>query len=295
MTDPVAAFLRYLRVERQASPHTLRSYHRDLAQFRDFLPARPGEAPMAALDRVDARVVRAWLAHLHARGLEATTVARKLAALRSWFRFLVRRGALARNPAREVRGPRPGRKLAAFLPVDETVELVRRGARTARDRAVLELLYATGLRVSELVGLDLEDVDFRTRSIRVVGKGGKARVVLFGAPAAAALEGYLDERGRTPGPLFRGRRGGRLGIRTAFEVVRRAARTAGLRRPVSPHMLRHTFATHLLDAGADLRVIQELLGHSRLSTTQRYTHVSAEQLLRAYDRAHPRARALTGS
>jgi tyrosine recombinase XerC len=293
MTDPLAAFLRYLRVERQASPHTVRSYHRDLVQFREFLAAGPGDDPLAALGQVDARAVRAWLAHLHARGLQASTVARKLAALRGWFRFLVRRGALVQNPARQVRGPRPGRKLATFLPVDDTLEVLRR-ARTSRDRAVLELLYATGLRVSELVALDVEDVDLRSRTIRVVGKGGKARVALFGRPAAAALEAYLGERGSTPGPLFRGRSGRRLAIRTVFEVVRRAARAAGLQRRVSPHVLRHTFATHLLDAGADLRVIQELLGHSRLSTTQRYTHVSAEHLLRVYDRAHPRARALVG-
>lgn len=162
-----------------------------------------------------------------------------------------------------------------------------------RERAILELLWATGLRVSELVGLDLDDVERGERKVRVRGKGGKERIALYGAEAAAALDAYLDGRGVGRGPLFMGRGGRRLGVRSVFEIVRRRARAAGITRRVSPHTLRHTFATHLLDAGADLRMIQELLGHSRLSTTQRYTHVSADQLMRIYDRAHPRARTIS--
>jgi integrase/recombinase XerC len=222
-------------------------------------------------------------------------VARKLAALRSWFRFLVRRGVLAKNAAREVRSPRLPKKLVAFLPIDEATALVEAkavgGGARARDVAVLELLYATGLRVSELVGLDLDAVDRSARTVRVLGKGRKERIVPFGGQAARALEAYLGRRAESRGPLFLNRRGGRLTVRAIHTIVRRSAAAAGITRRVSPHTLRHTFATHLLDAGADLRAIQEFLGHSRLSTTQRYTHVAADQLMKVYDAAHPRARA----
>ncbi len=259
MKDPLSAFLRYLSLEKDASPHTLRSYRSDLVEFGRFVGR---DTP---LDAVDPRTVRAYLAHLHARRLEPASVGRKLAALRSWFRFLVRRGALRRNAAREVRGPRLPRKLVSFLPLDEATALVEgralAGAARARDLAILELLYATGLRVSELAGLDLDAVD------------------------------RLGERGAARGPFFTNRRGGRLTPRAIHAIVRRSAAAAGITRRVSPHTLRHTFATHLLDAGADLRAIQELLGHSRLSTTQRYTHVGTAQLMRVYDAAHPRARA----
>jgi integrase/recombinase XerC len=291
MTDPLGAFLRYLAAEKQASPHTLRSYRNDLAQFRTFLTAAKGTRGLRdALDELDARAIRAYLARLHERGLDPASVARKLAALRSWLRFLVRRGVLARNPAADIRGPRTGRKLAAFLPIDEATTLLDSGEPSVRDRAIVEMLYATGLRVSELSGLDLDDVDRGEGTVRVLGKGRKERIVPFGAKAASALDAYLEERGPGRGPLFTGRRGQRLGVRSLFDVVRRRARAAGLTRRVSPHTLRHSFATHLLDAGADLRAIQELLGHSRLSTTQRYTHVGSAQLMRIYDQAHPRAK-----
>ncbi|HEY7650177.1 MAG TPA: tyrosine recombinase XerC [Methylomirabilota bacterium] len=291
MIDPLGAFLRYLAAEKQASPHTLRSYRNDLEQFRKFL-VEPKDAGglRAALDELDARVIRAYLARLHERGLDPASVARKLAALRSWLRFLVRRGVLARNPATDIRGPRTGRKLAAFLPIDEAKALLDSGETSVRDRAILEVLYATGLRVSELSGLDLDDLDRGEGTVRVMGKGRKERIVPFGAKASSALDAYLELRGPGRGPLFTGRRGRRLGVRSLFDVVRRRARAAGLTRRVSPHTLRHSFATHLLDAGADLRAIQELLGHSRLSTTQRYTHVGSAQLMRIYDQAHPRAK-----
>lgn len=285
MTDAVGRFLRYLAAERGASPHTVRSYRTDLADLVRFL-ARVGVRDVRALD---ARLLRAWLVDLHRRGLEAASVARRLAAVRSWLRFLVRRGALERNPGREVRGPRPARRLAGVLPPDEIRALLDGPGLAPRERAVLELFYATGLRVSELAGLDLDDVDRAQRTVRVAGKGGKERIVFYGARAARALEAWLAERGPAPGPLFLGRRGRRLGVRAIYELVRRRARRVGIARRVTPHTLRHSFATHLLDAGADLRMIQELLGHSRLSTTQRYTHVSVERLLRVYDAAHPRA------
>jgi len=288
MKDPVAGFLRHLAVEKNASPHTVRSYRADLADFERF---RTG-ADRHDLARVDGRAVRAYLASLHARGLDAATAARRLAALRSLFRFLVRRGEVAMNPARDVRGPRIPRKLVSFLPIDEAMQLVDGravgGRGRDRDLAILELLYASGLRVSELAGLDVDDLDGAESTVRVVGKGRKERIVPFGGSAARALERYLA--GRDRGPVFVNARGGRLSTRSVRVIVQRAARAAGITRRVSPHTLRHTFATHLLDAGADLRAIQELLGHSRLSTTQRYTHVGADQLMRVYDGAHPRAR-----
>ncbi len=286
MKDPVGSFLHYLSVEKDASPHTIRSYRTDLEQFRRFL-ARRGDPSFVA---VDGRAVRAWLAALHERKLDRVSIARKLASVRSCFRFLSRRGVVARNPARQVATPKLPRKLVGFLPIDETHALLDGPIERARDRAILELLYASGLRVSELTGLDLADVDRAAGTVRVLGKGRKERMVPFGGAAAEALDAWLARRGAAPGPLFRNSRGGRLGVRSVHTIVRRRARAAGIVRRVSPHTLRHTFATHLLDAGGDLRLIQDLLGHSRLSTTQRYTHVSADQLMRVYDAAHPRAK-----
>lgn len=288
MKAPVTAFLRHLEVEKNASPHTLRSYRADLIDFEAHLAAQS-----LAPDAADVRAVRGWLAALHRRGLDPTSVARKLAAVRSFYRFLVRRGVLPRNPARELRGPRPTRKLVNFLPSDDAKALVEAraigGSARNRDVAILELLYATGLRVSELAGLDLDSVDRDARTVRVLGKGRKERIVPYGAAAARALDAYLGPRAARSGPVFTRARGGRLGVRSIRAIVGRAAGAAGVTRRVTPHTLRHTFATHLLDAGADLRVIQELLGHSRLSTTQRYTHVGTDQLMKVYDAAHPRS------
>jgi integrase/recombinase XerC len=303
MKAPVAAFVRQLEVEKHASPHTLRAYGRDLDQWIRFLLHAERDEPSAAVvDRLvlnaGARDVRAWLAALHARGLDAASVARKLAAVRSLYRFLARRGAIRRNPAREVRAPRVARKFVTFLPSDEAQALVEArglgGTARERDVAILEMLYATGLRVSELTGLDMDAVDRDARTVRVLGKGAKERIVPYGAAAARALDAYLGRRGLSRGPVFVNHRGGRLGVRSVHTIVRRAVRAAGVTRRVSPHTLRHTFATHLLDRGADLRMIQELLGHRRLSTTQRYTHVTTTQLLQTYQAAHPRA-SLRGS
>ena len=292
MKDPLAAFLRHLASEQDASPHTLRSYRADLLEFVQHAGHGNSDDWLAA---VDSRTVRAFLVRLHNRGLDAVTIARKLAAVRSWFRFLVRRGVLERNVAREVRGPRMPKKLVSFLPIDEAAALMDgkpiAGPEPWRDAAVLEMLYASGLRVSELAGLDLDDVDRGRQTVRVLGKGRKERIVPYGGRAASALAAYLAMRGDARGPLFANRRGGRLSVRSIHTIVRRCAQACGITRRVSPHTLRHTFATHLLDAGADLRMIQELLGHSRLSTTQRYAHVGTDQLMRAYDAAHPRARA----
>jgi integrase/recombinase XerC len=288
MDAAVGSFLEHLSVERGASAHTLRSYTADLTEFSRFL----ADEGISGLPAADTRAVRAYLAGLHRRRLSKATIARKLAAVRSCFRFLARRGRLETNPARGVRSPRLGRRLPAFLSLDETRDSLDAGpapAAGARNHALIEVLYGSGLRVAEGCGLDLDDLDEGRRTVRVVGKGDKERVVPIGERALEALEAYLAVRGRQRGALFLNRRGGRLTARSAHRIVRAWARRAGLDQRVTPHTLRHSFATHMLSAGADLRLIQELLGHSRLSTTQRYTHVSPEHLMKVYDRAHPRA------
>jgi len=287
--DLVPAFLRYLAAERGASAHTLRSYAADLAELRAFLRG----ARVPGLAAADARVLRGYLAWLHGRGLAKSSIARKLASVRSCYRFLARRELVAANPARQLASPRLPRRLPSVLPKDESKDLLDAPSEDTlagrRDRALLELLYASGVRVAECCGLDLEDLDRRHGTVRVMGKGSKERVVPVGEIALEALDAYLDRRGGGNGPLFRNARGTRLSTRSVHSIVRRRARAAGLARRVTPHTLRHTFATHLLGEGADLRFIQELLGHSRLSTTQRYTHVSPEHLMKVYDAAHPRA------
>jgi integrase/recombinase XerC len=293
--DPVGTFLEYLAAQRGASPHTLRAYAGDLREFRAW--AR-GEGVEDLADS-DAALVRAYLAWLSRRRLSRTSIARRLATLRSCFRFLARQGVIGRNPARDVRSPRPPRVLPSVLPKDEAKDLLDRppaleeGGRRAD--ALLELLYATGLRIDECCRLDVDDLDRGQGTVRAHGKGGKERIVPVGEVALAAVARYLGGRAGDRGPLFRNQRGGRLTTRSAHRIVMDRARDAGLERRVSPHVLRHTFATHMLGEGADLRLIQELLGHSRLSTTQRYTHVSPEQLMRVYDAAHPRAGASTAA
>ncbi|HET7296689.1 MAG TPA: tyrosine recombinase XerC [Gemmatimonadales bacterium] len=285
---PVSSFLEYLADERGASPHTLRNYGADLDEFTKFL-----RRERSSLVTADARLVRAYLAWLYQRRLAKATIARRLASVRSCFRFLARRGVIEQNPARQVRSPRQSRRLPSFLPKDESKELLDRPPEASeaarRDHALLEVLYATGIRVGECCGLDCDDVDRSHRTVRVLGKGDKERVVPVGDTALAALDDYLSLRGRASGPLFTNHRGGRLTPRSVRRIVRREARRSGLDRRVTPHTLRHTFATHMLGEGADLRLIQELLGHSRLSTTQRYTQVSPEHLMKVYDAAHPRA------
>ena len=289
MKNPVGEFLRYLDHERGVSRHTLRSYAADLAEFEAFL----AREKLGGLARADARAIRGWLASLHERKLARSSVARKLASVRSCLKYLARRGVVELNAARQVRSPKLPQRLPSFLPKDESKNLldspVERTEAGLRDRALLELLYATGLRVAECCGLDLDDLDRQQGSVRVMGKGGKERVVPAGDVALQALDAWLTVRGEGRGPLFTNPRGGRLSTRGVHRIVKSRARAAGIDRRVTPHTFRHSFATHMLGEGADLRLIQELLGHSRLSTTQRYTHVSAEHLMKVYDRAHPRA------
>ena len=291
-------FIETLSVEKGFSPHTCRAYAKDLDQFSTYLDGQFQDEKRPAIHHVDELVIRSYLGFLHKRH-KKTTIARKLSALRSFFRFLVKRGVIGRNPAEAVLTPKRGRSVPNYLPVDEIFRLLDGlkgdSVLALRNRAILETLYSTGLRVGELVGMDVGDVDFDGGLVRVLGKGNKERLAPVGKKALSCIRAYLDRRGqaKTVGdmsgePLFLNRLGGRLTARSVARLLDGAIRRLGLMRPVSPHGLRHTFATHMLDAGADLRVVQELLGHASLTTTQRYTHVSMDRLMEVYDKTHPR-------
>ncbi len=310
MQSAIESYLQYLSAERNASPHTLRNYRIDLEQFLAYLRERHGgDEPKP--EAVDARAVRGFLATLHGESIARSSMARKLASVRAFFRFLCRRGSLRVNPAELVQSPRLPVRTTPHLSVDQAFQLlaaaeaatasVAAGCSTAevlarRDRAILEVFYAAGLRIGELVGLDLPDVDCAAALVRVMGKGRKERIVPIGKPALTAVQSYFEVRDRLCGAggdgsaVFLNARGGRLTERSVARVVLRFLVQSGLGKRITPHGLRHSFATHLLSAGADLRAIQELLGHARLSTTQRYTHVGLDQVLRVYDDTHPRAR-----
>jgi integrase/recombinase XerC len=289
----ITAFLQHLERERNASPNTVRAYGQDLDQFARHARAVLGRTPRP--EALDPLLLRSYLAGLYERGLSKTSAARKLASLRTFFRFLCREGILKRNPARALLSPRVGRRLPTRLAEEEVariVELETERDSDLRTRAILELLYGSGLRCAELVGLDLGDLDMAGRLVRVLGKGSKERIVPYGNRAADALAAYLPWRQRV-GPrddaLFVNARGGRLSDRSVRALVARRIHETAITLRVSPHTLRHAFATHLLERGADLRTIQELLGHVSLSTTQRYTHVNARHLLNIYGKTHPRA------
>lgn len=293
MEREMAAFLRHLERERNVSPHTLRAYSIDIAQLRGHAEAELGRKPR--LHDIDHLLVRSFLASLHARGVSKTSAARKLASVRTFMRFLCREGLLARNPARPLVSPRLDRRIPSHLAEGDVAEILDaplEGETALRTRAILELLYGAGLRCGELVGLDLGDLDLDARLIRVLGKGGKERIVPFGTRADEALTAYLTWRKSRHPPtdaVFVNLRGGRLTDRSVRTLVRQRIRQTAITLRVTPHTLRHAFATHLLERGADLRAIQELLGHASLSTTQRYTHVNARHLLSVYGKAHPRA------
>jgi integrase/recombinase XerC len=329
--DHLKAFLEHLRLNENASPHTVRAYDSDLTQYLAFLASHAGrrvsELTPADLDHLGAR---AWLGDLNKRGNSKSSAARKLSAIRAFGRYLRREGVLEGDPAALVGTPRREQRIPSHLAVDEMSKLLDAPDASRplgrRDKAVLELFYASGLRLSELVGLDLDDVNLAGRVVRVLGKGGKERIVPFNPTAAAALKAGLADRSafapsasaapplrrdraalrrdsapagrrasretysrRPRDPLFLNYRGGRLSTRSVDKLVRRYVAACSTRYGISPHALRHSFATHLLEAGADLRAIQELLGHARLSTTQRYTHVNAAQLIETYRKAHPKA------
>ena len=294
MSTAVERFLIHLDRERNASPHTIRAYGEDVAQFVTYLGEQSGREPRP--QDADHLSVRGFLAALHAGGIRRVSAARKLASLRTFFRYLCREGILDRNPASAILSPRLERRIPSHLEEEETdVLLDIPGADDAsvRARALLELLYATGIRCAELVGLDLPEVDLDARMVRVLGKGRKERVVPFGTRARDAVIAYLPARARAlprSEALFVNRRGGRLTDRSVRAILGARVRQVALAKRISPHSLRHSFATHLLGRGADLRTIQELMGHASLSTTQRYTHVDMRRILDIYSKSHPRAR-----
>lgn len=281
-------FLERLKAERNISPHTERCYLSDLEQLFDFLGDRD-------IGSVDHEVLRGYVAHLTRLKTKKSSIARKLAAIRTFYKYLGRTGVIKNNPARLVSTPKQEKRLPAALTVDDTLRLIDSKAvnplSQLRDKAVIEMLYSTGIRASELIGMNMEDIDRHGRLIRIRGKGRKERIVPVGRKALEALEAYLKVRrpGNTTA-VFTGPSGKRLTVRTVQRILEGHRKALGLAVKASPHTLRHSFATHMLESGADLRAIQELLGHSSLSTTQRYTHLNLDALMEAYDRAHPRAK-----
>jgi integrase/recombinase XerC len=316
MRAAIKKYLGYLLYERNSSPSTIRNYKMDLMQFLGFLT--PPDAKPPALTAINHRIIREFIGHLHDKGLQKSSVGRKLAALRSFFRFCVRERLLKNNPARLISTPKLPKRIPAVLTAEEMNNFLDTVGRLdvpatssrlgmsdedarlvlPRDRAILELLYAAGIRVSELTGLSMLDLDTHEQTLRVLGKGRKERIVPYGSKAQTALEAYWPVRDKilrkAPGKpvreaVFLNLGGGRLTARSVRTIVRKYSRFVNMNWQLHPHSLRHAFATHLLADGADLRAIQELLGHASLSTTQRYTHATIEQLMAVYDKAFPHA------
>jgi len=297
----IEMFLDRMTAERNASSHTVRAYAADLRQFFQFLRGIRiwGEdSENKDFSAIDQGLVRLFMGSLHKRGLSPVTMERKLSTLRAFFRFLNQVDVIRQNPAKSVSSPSKPKTTPDFLTPDEVTALVESpngsDAKSLRDKAILELFYATGARVSELASLSVEDIDFDRKVITIHGKGGKDRVTPFGSRAEKALRAHLAIQGgegsdKLGVPVFTNRSAKRLSVRSIYSVVRDRAGKVGIDRPVAPHKLRHTFATHMLDGGANLRDIQEMMGHSSLSTTQKYTHVGLRRLMRVYDAAHPRA------
>lgn len=291
LVHQIHSFADYLETERAVSPHTLSAYKCDLHQLLDFVQRERGT--MASAAEVDHLLLRRFLAGL-SKGTKKSSIGRKLAAVRSFFRFLQRRGTIAKNPAELIATPKKEKLLPFHLDIDQVTTLVEAPQAEQkymlRDRAILELLYSSGLRVSELTGLNVGEIDLEAGMVRVTGKGGKQRIVPVGSRALEAVQAYLKLRSTDEErSLFLNTRGGRINRRSVTRIVDlHVARIAAFKR-ISPHTLRHTFATHMLEGGADLRAIQELLGHASLSTTQKYTHVSIDRLMEVYDKAHPKA------
>ena len=294
-------YLDYLKFEKDASTHTSKNYLADLRQFSKYLGAKhptivTGGKP--SLSKIDHNIIRGYLSDLFGKNSPAS-IARKLASLRSFFNFWIKKGQISSNPAKEVATPKVPKRLPKFLTVDEMASLLN-GPKDSdilslRDKAMMEVMYASGLRVSELVGLNLEDVNLGEGVVRVLGKGRKERMVPIGSKAQTAFSNYLSRReelctkARATKAVFLNRQGDRITPRSVERMVQKYLRSSGIQKEVTPHVLRHSFATHMLNAGADLRGIQELLGHSSLSTTQKYTHVSIDKLMDVYEKTHPKA------
>jgi integrase/recombinase XerC len=293
LADGVTRFLHSVRNERRLSPHTASAYGRDLAVLLEYCDAQG----IAGWSGLDAQHVRSFAAQCHRRGLAPRSIQRRLSAVRSLCRFLIREGELAHDPAADVQAPRARKRLPTTLDADTMARLLefRSDERLGvRDKAIMELLYSSGLRLAELLGLDLTDLDLRDRTVRVMGKGRKARIVPVGRQATESLARWLQERAALAGveetAVFVGVTGGRLGPRIVQRRIARWARMQGLPEHVHPHMFRHSFASHLLESSGDLRAVQELLGHANISTTQVYTHLDFQHLARIYDASHPRAK-----
>lgn len=301
----IEEFLRTLGQRKGYSLQTIRSYRADLNHFLGFLISDQGtreeETAGVPLGSIDAAKIRAYLGSLFGH-YRRTSIARRLSAVRSFFGFLEKKGLLEANPAGDVASPKLEKHLPSYLSVDEVFRLLERPRRESpldyRDLAILELLYSCGIRVSELAGLNISSLDAEERLLKVTGKGNKERIVPVGRHALDAIERYLDAAGtlrkrgeedRKDAPLFVNRRGGRLSSRSIRRIVKRHVTECGISPEISPHSMRHTFATHMLEGGADLRSVQELLGHESLSTTQKYTHVTLDRLMEIYDKAHPRS------
>jgi tyrosine recombinase XerC len=285
----IEKFIRYLEIEKNYSKHTIINYRLDLSDFNKFL----GETP---LEKIDYLFLRKYLAILKEKNLGTRSILRHLSTLRSFFRFLTREGYLKTNPILLLSSPKPDKHLPQFLTEEEVIRLIgatfsnkKIDERSLRDRAILETFYSTGIRISELVGLSIDDVDFISGVVKVLGKGKKERIAPIGEAALTSIRNYLNKRKKQTEAVFLNKNGKRITDRGVRGIVGKYIRLAGIKQGVSPHTLRHSFATHLLNRGADLRSVQELLGHANLSTTQIYTHLTTDRLKSVYDKAHPRA------
>ncbi len=292
----IDSYLRHLAKERRLSPHTSSNYARDVGALAEFLE----KASVTDWKRVDSQHVRVFAARSHAGGLNPRSVQRRLSAVRGFFGYLVREGAAASNPAMDIRAPKAAKRLPGTLDVDQITQLLMapgNDALAVRDRAIMELFYSSGLRLAELIGLGITDIDLADRTVRVLGKGSKTRIVPVGRKACEAIRAWLRERAALAAieetALFVGRNGDRLKPRAIQLRIAQWARRAGLPARVYPHLFRHSFATHLLESSKDLRGVQELLGHADISTTQVYTHLDFAHLARTYDASHPRAKRKT--
>jgi integrase/recombinase XerC len=310
MDELIQSFLDALSTEKGYSQHTCRAYRKDLTEFTEYLKKsglvqthQGMKAETIRSENISGLAIRGYLGFLHKKN-KKSTIARKLSSIRSFFRYVVKHGYAEGNPADTVVTPKQEKAIPTYLPIDDMFRLLDSVQAdtllSSRNRAIFETIYSSGIRVSELAGLDVKDVDFESGAIRVLGKGNKERIVPIGDKAAAAIKNYrrkLEEEIQlksslekipAEGPLFLNKNLTRLSTRSIARILNKLAKACGIAVPVSPHALRHTFATHMLDAGADLRVVQELLGHKSLSTTQKYTHVSIDRLMETYDKAHPR-------
>ncbi|MCZ6864810.1 MAG: tyrosine recombinase XerC [Candidatus Dadabacteria bacterium] len=298
MDKYLSSFEDFLSSERNYSKHTLKAYIADIKEFglvlkdMGLISADNGEIDFAHMDETP---IRTFISRLYGKN-KRVSISRKLASIRTFYEFLIRNGTIKSNPAKLVPTPKGEKRLPTFLTVDEVVKLVEtpgsENVYESRDRAILELLYSCGLRVSELVGINLNNLDLISMSVKVLGKGNKERMVPLGSKASTAIKTYISQRldlKPEDDYLFVNSRGGRLSTRSIDRIIKKYAAISGIPKNISPHVLRHTFATHLLGGGADLRAIQEMLGHKSLSTTQRYTHISIEKIMEIYDKTHPRA------